>query len=464
MGARFPLAVVATLTTLIFQASAAPARQTSSLFSSYEVIAFKLEAPFNDLFAHARTRTSAEYGVSGTLTYTDGGHEVTVDGVKVSVRGNTSRRETECAFPKLKIQLPAGAPASALLSGITSLKIGTHCGESAGDSLTAKYGRLSNQQSPLREAFVYRLLESVGVPTLKARPAKLTYVYADALPGQSPPQEQPIVRNAMLLEDVDEAVKRFGGVREIEEKAFTNAKAQFTAADTARIAFAEAMIGNFDWCLKMTADDAYRCNARHPLWNIIAAASADGKARPLMHDFDVAGMVAGSHAWFKTVFNGAFVPSGSQTEVEVLAQVQRTRALFSRAELDAARADFVKRKSDAYRALAGATIDAAGKRRAQEYLDAFYMAIGSDDAFYRPVVTTEGARLYANKDRAVVCSSRGVIPVGTPVSAPLQTDGTVIQVHVLDALWYWAEPARCPAVREGPVWIDADAVSKDFPK
>lgn len=464
MAARSPLAVIATLTTLALQASAAPAERASPLFSSYEVIELKLEAPFNDLFEHARSRANAEYAVSGTLSYTDGGREVTVDGVKVAVRGNTSRRETECAFPKLKVQLPAGAPAGALLSGLTSLKIGTHCGESAGDSLTAKYGRLSNQQSPLREAFVYRLLESVGVPTLKARPAKVAYVYADRRPEQSPPQEQPIVRNAMLLEDVDAAVKRFGGVREIEEKAFTNAKAQFSAADTARIALAEAMIGNFDWCLKMTADDAYRCNARHPLWNIVAAAAADGKARPLMYDFDIAGMVAGSHAWFKNVFNAAFVPSRSEIEVEVLAQVQRTRVLFSRAELDAARADFVKRKPDAYRTLAEATIDAAGKRRAQEYLDAFYAAIGSDDAFYRPVVTAEETRLYSNKDRAVVCSSRGVIPVGTPVSAPLQTEGTVIQVHVLDALWYWQEPARCPAVREGPVWIDADAVSRDFPK
>ena len=464
MAARSALAVIVTLTTLAIQAGAVPAEPTSPIFSSYEVIALKLEAPFNDLFDHARTSANADYAVTGRLSYTDGGHEITVDGVKVAVRGNTSRRESECAFPKLKVQLPAGARASGLLSGLTSLKIGTHCGESAGDSLTAKYGRLSNQDSPWREAFVYRLLESVGVPTLKARPAKVAYVYADGRPDQSPPQEQPIVRNAMLLEDVDQAVKRFGGGREIEEKAFTNAKAQFSAADTARIALAEAMIGNFDWCLKMTADDAYRCNARHPLWNVIAAASADGKARPLMHDFDVAGMVAGSHAWFKNVFNPAFVPSRSHTEVEVLAQVQRTRALFSRAELDAVRADFVKRKPDAYRALAGATIDGAGKRRAQEYLDAFYLAIGSDDAFYRPVVTAEGARLYSNKNRAVVCSSRGVIPVGTPVSAPLQTEGTVIQVHVLDALWYWAEPVSCPAVRQGPVWIDADAVSRDFPK
>jgi len=461
MAAALPLIIVAALTTLSLFAANAPAGRSASLFSSYEVLSLKLEAPFNELFDQARTNEA--YAVTGTLSYTDGGREVAVDGVKVSVRGNTSRREAECAFPKLKVQLPA-APSSGELSGITSLKIGTHCGESNGDRLTAKYGRLSNQQSPLREAFVYRLLESVGVPTLKARPARITYAYADGRPDQSPPQAQPIVRNAMLLEDTDEAVKRFGGVRDIEEKAFTNAKAQFSARDTARIALAEAMIGNFDWCLKMTPADAYRCNARHPLWNIVAAVSADGRARPLMHDFDVSGMVVGRHPWFKDVFNAAFVPSRSPIEIEVLAQVQRTRALFSRADLDAARADFVKRKPDAYRALGSATIDAAGKRRVQEYLDAFYLAIGSDEAFYRPVVTTPGAQLYSNENRALVCADRGAVPVGTPVSAPLQTQGTLMQVHVLDALWHWADPPKCPAVREGPVWIDAEAVSSDFPK
>jgi hypothetical protein len=462
MGARLPLAIAVGLVTFSLSARTAPAPPVPALFSSYEVISLQLKAPFNDLFEHART--NEEYVVSGTLSYQDGGRDVAVEGVKVTVRGNTSRREAECAFPKLKVQLPAGARGSALSSGTTSLRIGTHCGESADDNLTPKYGRLPNQQSPLREAFVYRLLDSVGVPTLKARPARVTYVYADARPAQSPAQEQAIVRNAMLLENTDEAVKRFGGVREIEETAFTDAHAQFTAADTARVALAEAMIGNFDWCLKMTPNDAYRCNARHPLWNVIAAAGADGRARPLIYDFDVSGMVAGRHAWFKDNFNENFVPSRSQTEVEVLAQVQRTRTLFSRTDLDAARADFVKRKPDAYQALASATIDPPGKAKAQEYLDAFYAAIGSDQAFYRPAVTKAGAKLYANDERAVVCASRGTIPIGTPVGEPLQAKGTLIQVLILDALWHWAPPAKCAAVREGPVWIEADAVGRDFPK
>jgi len=423
----------------------------------------QLEAPFNDLFDHART--DDDYGVTGRLSYTDGGQSVTVDSVRVTVRGNTSRRETECAFPKLKVQFPRETrQATPLFAGMSSIKIGTHCGEGAEDGLTARFGRLPNERSPVREAFVYRLLDAVGVPALRARPARATYVYADARPGQSPAQEQPIVRNALLLENTEEAIKRFGGDREIVEKAFTNARAQFTPADTARLALGEAMIGNFDWCLKMTPDDAYRCDARHPLWNIVAGAGAGGRARPLLYDFDVSGMVAGRHPWFTDVFSAEFVPSHSQVDAEVLAQVQRTRSLFARSELDAARREFVKRRPEAYQALDSAVLDTAGKQKAREYLDSFFKAIESDDAFYRPVVVAADTKPYANASRAPVCASRGAIPIGTPVSEPLRTEGGLIQVMVLDALWHWAPPVRCPEIHKGPVWIEAAAVGKDFPK
>jgi hypothetical protein len=443
-------------------APASAGEPSAPLFASYDVLPLKLEAPFNDLFEHGRT--NAEYVVTGKLSYTHGGRDVTIEGVKVTLRGNTSRRETECVFPKLKVQLPANAEAGPLMAAGDSLKLGTHCGEATDDKLTAKYGRLPNERSPLREAFVYRLLESVGVPTLKARPARVSYVYADARPGQTPPQDQPVVRNALLLEDTDDAVKRFGGVRDIGEKEFTNAQAAFQPADTARIAFAEAMIGNYDWCLRMKPGDSFRCNGRHPLWNIVAAASADGKAVPIIYDFDVSGMVAGIHPWLKTHFNHSFVASRSPIEVAVLAQVQRTRALFSRAQLDATRAEFNERQGDAYRTLAGATLDAAGKNVAKSYLDAFYAAIESEEAFYRPVVATSGARLYANESRVIACGAAGTIPAGTPVSEPLQTKDGLVQVVVLDALWQWTPPVKCTAVREGPVWIEADSISKDFPK
>jgi hypothetical protein len=460
MSANLGRAMLLALSSLA--AAPAAAQSPDPLFSTYDILPLKIEAPFNDLFENARSNDA--YSVTGKLSYTHDGREVAVDGVKITLRGNTSRRETECVFPKLKVELPGNAKPGPLVAAGDSLKLGTHCGEAADDKLTAKYGRLPNERSPLREAFVYRLLESIGVPTLKARPARISYIYTDARPGQTPAQDQPIVRNAMLLEDTDDAVKRFGGVREIAEKAFTHAQEAFRPADTARLAFAEAMIGNYDWCLRMKPGDTFRCNDHHPLWNVVAAAGTDGKAVPIIYDFDVSGMVSGRHPWLKAHFNQNFVKSQSPIELAVLAQVQRARSLFPKATLDATRAEFVKRKPAAYQAVGDATLDPEGKRIAKSYLDAFYAAIDSDDAFYRPVVVTSGGKIYTDASRSVACAAAGTIPPGTPVSEPLQTRDGLAQVVVLDALWRWTPPVKCAVVREQPVWIEADLIGKDFPR
>ncbi len=100
-------------------------------------------------------------------------------------------------------------------------------------------------------------------------------------------------------------------------------------ADLARLFFAEAMIGNFDWCLRMSPRDTYRCNDTTPIWNVLGFIKSEGMAVPVMHDFDIAGMVTTRHTWFGKVFNRAFAES--EAEVEVLAQVQRTRSVSSRA-------------------------------------------------------------------------------------------------------------------------------------
>jgi len=435
----------------------------SGLFSSYDVVSLQLKAPFNDLFDHARTDDT--YSVTGTLSFSEDGAPVTIDGVTLTLRGHTSRRETECRFPKIKVDIPKHAKrASGMLAGMGSIKIGTHCGEAADNGVSVRFGRLPNEHSALREAFVYRLLDAVGVPALKARPARITYLYADPRPGQSPPEDQPLVRHALLLEDSDAAIARVGGQHDIGETAFTNARDQFTTADTARLALAEAMLGNFDWCLKMAADDAYRCDARHPLWNIVAASTAGGRARPLIYDFDVSGIVTGRHPWFNDVLTAGFVPSHSEADVEVLAQVQRTRSLFSRSDLNAARAEFVAKKPAAYQALERATLDPAGKQNARRYLDSFFAAIESDAAFYRPVVVATGAKLYADANRAPLCGANGDVPAGTPVTTPMKTEGGMPQVMVLDALWHWEPPAKCPAVRRGPVWIESAAIGTDYPR
>jgi len=437
-----------------------------ALFASDDVIPVTLSAPFNELFQHARSEDG--YTVSGTLGYSNAGRNVAIDHVEIGLRGHTSIRESECAFPKLKLEFPKDAGADAtertLFAGLKGIKVGTHCGESADDKLTEKYGRLPNELAPLREAAVYRLLDAIGVPTLKARPARISYVYTDARPGQTPDQQKPIVRNAMLLENTGETLKRLGATSELTEAQFTNARERFTPEDTAVLAFAEAMIGNFDWCVRMFKGDVYRCDDRHPLWNVTAVVGPDGRARPVVYDFDVSGMVAGRHRWLKEVLNTAFVTTGSPIDVEVLSQVQRTRTLFSRHVLDAARQHFAQRKGDAYRAVESATLDPQGRQQMKQYLDAFYGAIGSDEAFYRPVVAAKGTMAFTDAaGSAAVCSGTSAVPVGTPVSEPIENSGQRTKVVLLDALWHWAPPVKCDAIHNGAVWIDARAVSKDFP-
>jgi hypothetical protein len=54
-------------------------------------------------------------------------------------------------------------------------------------------------------------------------------------------------------------------------------------------------------------------------------------------------------------------------------------------------------------------------------------------------------------------------PVGTVVSEPLEMRGSMIRVVVLDAHWFWRPPRKCEAIQSDPVWVAADAISKDFP-
>jgi hypothetical protein len=175
-------------------------------------------------------------------------------------------------------------------------------------------------------------------------------------------------------------------------------------------------------------------------------------------------MITGRHRWFKDVYYDGFVPSGSQPELEVLGQVQRTRSLFSRSDLDATRALFMQKKADAYRTLESSNVDPSGKQKIREYLDAFFAAIGSDEAFYRPAVVVEGLRAYMDAAQTQdACPTWGPVPVGTVVGEPVETSDKMMRVALLDTRWQWATPKPCAAVHRGPVWIQRDAVSRDYP-
>lgn len=421
-----------------------------ALFASPAPLRLRLQAPLSQLFA-ARKDPNAE--VAGSLAYTDeAGREVVLEQVAVSLRGHTSLDPAECSFPKLKVRFtPGEALDASIFRGTRAVKIGTHCGEGSPVKRTPK-GRLAHEVSPHREALAYRLLAALGVATLRARPAEIAYVDGASATA----------RKAMLLEDTSDAIRRLGGDREIPKQQFSHAREMFGAADGARLAFGQALIGNFDWCVKWTADDTYRCDARQILWNVSAIGRAQGPAIPLMYDFDVAGIVSGGHGWFPRVFTDGFGPSKSRPEIEATAQTQRARSLFTRAELDAARRGFLERKSAGYQALDAAVVDPDGRSIARAYLDGFFNAIEADAAFYRTAVTVPNTVAFTDAEGTRQACDVPVA-VGTPVDALKSTGGGLIQVWVLDALWRWSMNRRCDAMRAGPVWISRHAIEANYP-
>jgi hypothetical protein len=56
------------------------------------------------------------------------------------------------------------------------------------------------------------------------------------------------------------------------------------------------------------------------------------------------------------------------------------------------------------------------------------------------------------------------VPVGTPVGEPLERQGDLVRVRLLDALWHWTPPAECKVIHQQPVWIPAAAVDTNFPR
>jgi len=425
-------------------AQAQPPATLTSLLDGDSTAALTIEAPLQRLFATGSENENVT--VPATVTFKDAqGADVVLRDVALSVRGHTSRRETECTFPKLKLKL----------KGAGSLKIGTHCGEAPDGQLSPKYGRLANEKSPLREAVAYRMLHAADVPALRARPARITYI-------DSGTHAAPLTRNALLLEDDNDAMARADGRTELTFENFGDVAARHATADAGLIAFGEAMIGNFDWCLKFTPDDIYRCNAPKPVWNVLAFERSGGTAL-MMKDFDLAGVVVGRHPWFDTVWNRAFVPSRSPIEIEVLSQVQRTRSLFSRDALDGLRRRFVEKKDAVLSAIQRADVDDEGRRLALAYANDFFTAIADDRSFYRPVVARADVQVYMDPQRTrEACGPKDVMRAGTPVNE-LQRAGSMSQVNILDVMWRWASKNECDNVQNGPVWITSDAITTDYP-
>src|SRR4051794_14125626 len=89
---------------ILFSGRAPAPADGPDLLDGNDTIALTLEAPLRQLFE--RGQHDEEFTVPGALTYKDPrtGQIIVLRDIEVSLRGHSSRRETECVFPKLKLK------------------------------------------------------------------------------------------------------------------------------------------------------------------------------------------------------------------------------------------------------------------------------------------------------------------------------------------------------------------------
>ena len=293
------------------------------VFSTKEKIVFNLKTNFVDLWKH-RAPANAEvpedikdFNAPGRLSWADstGSHDLPV---LVQLRGNTSQSELQCPFPKMTLTFEKDQATDervskgTLFDGLKTIAIGTHCGGKPGSS--TRFHRVWGGLSPHREALIYKVQEYLSIPGYQVLPT--SFSYADSKSGKGPVEPQPsgfAVNQPMpgfFLEDIKTFVKQADGkeIRAADASLqdsdklyiFTNVAdapkdAQAAGSTIApidpktilRIILFQALVGNYDWKLRISPDD--RSNSGG-LWNI-KVVEADGKWIVFPYDYDLAGWV-----------------------------------------------------------------------------------------------------------------------------------------------------------------------------
>lgn len=311
------LASMTLTTTILFSAQAqafsepflAPASGT--LFSSYDVKNFELSADFTALLAAKANGflQAPKTEVEGLISYQNDNSEKVSVPVKIRLRGFTSLGF--CSFPKMEIKISKKDSVNTLFQGIKSVDINTHCIEIEDPTLEphVKEGYYNH-----REAYVYRIMDILNMPTLRARP--VLFQYTDINPESKMTADPKKSYQAFFVEDMGDLRKRnnlldIKGVYDPTKMAvdpadteklaaytFTNvAEVKTDLQDLVRIAALQWLVGNTDWYLKISATDQRNEGDPIPnepnLWNIKSAKTQDGKVIFIPQDFNFSALAMG---------------------------------------------------------------------------------------------------------------------------------------------------------------------------
>lgn len=362
------------------------------LFFTKEKIVFTLNTDFLELWKHRAVANAEvpedirEFEASGRLVWTDteGKHDLPV---LVQLRGNTSQAESQCPFPKMSLSFEKDRATDervskgTLFDGLKSIGIGTHCGGKPGFS--PRFGRVWGGLSPHREALIYKAQALLSIPGFEVFPTNFNYI--DSNTGRGPLEPQPsgfAVNQPMpgfFLEDIKTFVKKADG-KEIRAAdapfqdtdpdklyIFTSVVDAQNDARTAgleieaidpkdviRILLFQALVGNRDWKLRISPDDA----TSRGLWNM-KVVEADGQWIMFPYDYDLAG-------WVRSDSSRSRLPSFDDP-------------YFKSSDISRVVAEFEEKRSD-IEALADslAQEDRNGARSIREQIRSFYDALARE--------------------------------------------------------------------------------------
>ena len=344
-----------------------------------------LSAPLSDLFRRTESvMAKHEVGsekpklptVKGTLRVVSASGVVeTFEDVIVAPRGHSSLLPGQCRFPKLTLRFSKSTKGTSL-GGLKTIKIGTHCGETAVPLPT--WDRVGNEKEPIREVLAYAVLRRVGVVSLLARPIEVTYTDTSRQPSEVHFPQNPLTRKAFFLEDDGPSAKRYGGsviqkAQEILESTpedgapFKDAtSSRIDPADVALAVLGETLFDNPDYFVKLWATDhAEGALEGYTNYNVNIIIDKDKHRLLQVYDWDTAGWVKGPET-----STGARFPA-ALTRLRAY-PAMTTAALATAIKAYLAAKDDVYRAVDALFSTDGVGSDPEGHANIHRHLDDFF--------------------------------------------------------------------------------------------
>jgi hypothetical protein len=355
----------------------------------------------------------------GTLSFTVDGKSYALP-TELSRRGESARADG-FSLDKLKLAFDGDDLEGSPLDKLDSLKMSGLPLPDEGEKFT-EFGRIGGDVGAHREAFAYRIMELLGVQTLKARPAQLVLV--DTETGDR------TEHRFMFGEDIDDAAKRLGGV-EVEEMLKSERFGPLFSQDLlARTELAEILLGNEDFEFPDEYEEFFEGSDDYPSknvgHNIRPILRPDGSVVPVAHDFDLASIVTGGPRSSKEQWLGE-PPQGDARLGEMILAIASMKSRFPTSTIESIAQSFEAQRAAIEQGAAAYGLDAESQALVLEHVSAFFRAL--PEAMKLPV-TRPNASFFESADAPEALSEFSRL--GSPVEI-LERQGERVKVRMLRA-------------------------------